>query len=1245
MEIKDCSRDIAVNGEKSLFCLKNSIFDVKKTEGKTISINHNNSKDYYCFGSFNGSTIHISKIPPQYKFNSENNLFIKRLSLVVDEKSECNNLSLDSMSRLENPENLLVHGEKKALDSIERGLLSCFPMDEGKGTVCLDSGARGTVGKIFNANWQEAQYGKDRQIDIFDPFLSVYWPMDEGKGEMVFNNTGFREHDGKAENCEWAEGKLGKCLKFSRENDSRVSTLDIGINNALRNTMGFSYGISFELWIRFSDLENQDIAIFPKHTLKLTNKKLLLDNTVLNFSPAKGEWYHLAYCEDFAKKTAYVYVNGEILKDLSFEAETLPFSVQDALAVKLGNGTFAGSLDELRLYSRCLDKMEVKTHYDGKEAMPPFIAEIKEKLDKVPNTQKINSAVLKFDGKTHINIPSPNLKEEFTLRAWIRPTLSCADSSILEQTVGNPTFGLRWGINDRRLFAAFSADDKTPVHVAATRSIISDNAVIKDNAWQHVALTYSLKEKKMALYLNGIKIQERVASKPVYYMGDRGMTISGCTPFPTAYCQFYGYMRDIGMYNRAFSEDEIRDAFLKTAPVFMNLNVAAEEEKCTAKIKGILLDEKTGEPMTCQVYVKSQDKYYVSQDNIYWGDNGSKAESVFVAPGTFELKTPPGEIGLKVTAGFEYFPFIGTVNAKDGETQEITVHLKRLIDMPSLAWWAGAHHEHSYGHGKGVSYDKFASSKGWQYYADAQKALGFNYCSHPAPYDGGDFKSTWTDRFICWPTVEDQICHIHAGNLPGGRDLVLTMENLIKADGQGLVENAGGDGLQAGQVAVGMALDKIDVWQASEKDWYKYLNLGFKSGVGMGSDYYFSYSLRKSMGKEYSYMPKLTWENMVEAYGNHATFITGGPLLLFNIDNKKIGDNVILPDSGGELTLSICAWSIYGINKIELIRSGTIEKTFTYDNKPLQVKEIFKTKASETCWFQLKVYGEAGEFAGSWALSSPIYIQIGKRGLTPNKDDVDYFITQIQNYRKTLEEAKKDKEIKDADKAVEVYKSLLAKPRTWLDDKPILEIPERPQALSTDPSLLLYFPFDEGKTEYAWDCSQNNYKAPLYNCVWGEGKKGKAICLNNSHVPILPLTFKNGFSLLSWIKLKGDNPIGQSPFAIGYNAYGLQIFPAALQWTWKGGSVRQPVSAWEMDRWYHLAITHDFEKGELKIYLDGALLNTHRLKGSSISGMGANLGGWGHSFYDKWDYNGMLDEFKIYDRALSLEEIKAEVGN
>jgi hypothetical protein len=84
----------------------------------------------------------------------------------------------------------------------------------------------------------------------------------------------------------------------------------------------------------------------------------------------------------------------------------------------------------------------------------------------------------------------------------------------------------------------------------------------------------------------------------------------------------------------------------------------------------------------------------------------------------------------------------------------------------------------------------------------------------------------------------------------------------------------------------------------------------------------------------------------------------------------------------------------------------------------------------------------------------------------------------------------------------------------------------------------------------------------------------------------------------------------------------------------------------EAGTWYHIAMTwyRDTDNPAFVdqwLYIDGELVATN-LSEWVAPGDTIFLGG-GHSGND--DCNGAIDEFRIYDRALSLEEVKALAGS
>ena len=622
-----------------------------------------------------------------------------------------------------------------------------------------------------------------------------------------------------------------------------------------------------------------------------------------------------------------------------------------------------------------------------------------------------------------VSIPTRDilqLKDRFTISAWIYP-FSVVEGNIVDMRSRYSGYG--FSLNEGKLMLVLRTEDVIP-----SKSIrpgcgefwfFSEKSVVEKNKWSYIAVSYNSEKDNIFFWVNGKRVKTSKGayaaychsgtrpSKSIYTRGKITYSpylplphlVIGCSgTCPRTYRQYKGLIREVKIYNKVLSDKDIKVEYEKNISTISQLKIIPSEKrelkKYTSLLKGKIIDADSGKRLEATVLVKVNNKYYISCENICWGRNGSEKQTGFISKGEFSLKIPPGKVHIEVTRGLEYLPFIKDFKIKYGEKKEIIIKLKRLVDMPSFGWWAGAHHEHSWGHGKGINYEKFRSKNGWKYYADAKKADGFNYVSHPAPWDGGDFKSTWTDRFICWPTIEDQVCHICTGYVGGGRDLVARMENLVKRGGHGLVQSYGGDLLQPGQVAIAMALDKIDAWQVNEKDWFKYLNLGFKSCIGQGSDYYFTYGFVRNMAREYSKMSKLSWENMIEAYKKHATFWTNGPLVIFKINGKDIGDTIILSGDKEEiLKFSISGWCIYGLNEIEVIKNGKVVKRFSYSDKPKKVKEEFELKVNDTCWFLVRVYGKKGEFAGNYAITSPIYIQFGKNPMKAKKEDIEHFIS------------------------------------------------------------------------------------------------------------------------------------------------------------------------------------------------------------------------------------------------------------
>ena len=111
---------------------------------------------------------------------------------------------------------------------------------------------------------------------------------------------------------------------------------------------------------------------------------------------------------------------------------------------------------------------------------------------------------------------------------------------------------------------------------------------------------------------------------------------------------------------------------------------------------------------------------------------------------------------------------------------------------------------------------------------------------------------------------------------------------------------------------------------------------------------------------------------------------------------------------------------------------------------------------------------------------------------------------------------------------------------------------------------------------------------------------------------------------------------------LNYGNIGISILNVnglpTCQLTMSGVSERFVV---EKDTWYNVAITLDSSKN-LAFYLNGTLLNKLKVSSylSSSSGLKSSVLG-SNRFSTNSFFNGIIDEFRIYNRALNSEEVKS----
>lgn len=219
--------------------------------------------------------------------------------------------------------------------------------------------------------------------------------------------------------------------------------------------------------------------------------------------------------------------------------------------------------------------------------------------------------------------------------------------------------------------------------------------------------------------------------------------------------------------------------------------------------------------------------------------------------------------------------------------------------------------------------------------------------------------------------------------------------------------------------------------------------------------------------------------------------------------------------------------------------------------------------------------------------------------------------------------------------------------------------------------LIAYYPFNGN----ALDESGNNNHGTLQGdaaVVWNAGGNGKpggqVLSLDGGgdyvHVPDSPslhlstagtiaafinidptadLSHNNQVGIVN--KTNGSTIPGQIEFDMTYNSY-YRILDGVIC----DNSHADYVQYWGHDTrdgtWYHLAMT--WGNSNISLYLDGTLVQTKSLTGSGVTAKGFDLsiGRHYHDIPGAWYYfPGMIDEVRIYNRALYPDEIRQLINS
>jgi len=203
-----------------------------------------------------------------------------------------------------------------------------------------------------------------------------------------------------------------------------------------------------------------------------------------------------------------------------------------------------------------------------------------------------------------------------------------------------------------------------------------------------------------------------------------------------------------------------------------------------------------------------------------------------------------------------------------------------------------------------------------------------------------------------------------------------------------------------------------------------------------------------------------------------------------------------------------------------------------------------------------------------------------------------------------------------------------------------------------DPNLVLYLPMDEGTGSFTKDYSGiGNHGTFVGNLTWVDGKFGKCLSFDGSGKYVTcgngpSLSIANAITLEAWAYpttsgslqyiLSNDRDCCGS--YKGYSLYFDGGFPIFQIWDSNSqphvliSSINQTINSWN-----HIVGT--FDGNTMKIYVNGQLSNSSSFSGVIGTPPSYNLNIGSMGAYPSYNFVGLIDEVRIYSRALPATEV------
>jgi hypothetical protein len=247
-------------------------------------------------------------------------------------------------------------------------------------------GGETIYGRYFNGTIDEVKI-YDRALsagEVWDEYSRAtpvgYWKFDEGTGATAYDNSGNGNNGTLINGPTWVNGRCNKALSFDGVDDY------VSCGNGA--SLNVTSSITVAAWVKFNALPSGLVVFASKdegpgaqnhkwifgyaqnyagisnalafHTMDPTSGVLAWHKSSV-FSPAIGQWYHVAIVKSDASYTFYIDGANHGGDNTTYGIPSVSAPVEIGRAE--GGFYFNGSMDEVKIYGRALSAAEIWAQY------------------------------------------------------------------------------------------------------------------------------------------------------------------------------------------------------------------------------------------------------------------------------------------------------------------------------------------------------------------------------------------------------------------------------------------------------------------------------------------------------------------------------------------------------------------------------------------------------------------------------------------------------------------------------------------------------------------------------------------------------------------------------------------------------------------------------------------------------------------------------------------------------------------